>query len=144
MLRPIPLPSFLLFKDLSACTNLSKIDACISLGIPIPLSFMLILTQSFDMFKSTNISPWFWVNFIAFESKLRINLSIFTGSHFIMFSSTLVSKIILISLFSEWGITKDTIFSTRNTISLLVKSAFKNPTSILLTSIRLFISLSIL
>lgn len=59
-----------------------------------PVSFTDISTESPLSNMFTNILPPSSVNLIAFEIRFKIILSILSGSQAIIFSSTLVSKII--------------------------------------------------
>ncbi len=60
-------------------------DSNLSEGIPTPVSFTCIYTFSPQSFIFTNICPPGLVNFIEFESKFKIILSILSVSTAIIF-----------------------------------------------------------
>ena len=91
-LKPIPEPSVFLDSDLSTCLNLSNIIFKFFSSMPMPLSLTDILTNSSSSLTSINISSPLSENFIAFDIRFNTTLSIFSGSHAIIFFSVSVKK----------------------------------------------------
>ena len=87
-------------SHISTFLNLSNIISISLSSMPIPLSFTDISTNSSLFLTSTNISSPSFENYIAFDIRFNTILSIFSGSHAIISSSTSVSKIIFKLLLS--------------------------------------------
>ena len=72
--NPIPLPFPLEYLSVSSWLNLSNINFCFSLGIPIPVSFTLILKYLELYVSVTKIFPLAGVNFKALERRFKMTL----------------------------------------------------------------------